>query len=153
MTRLLGWFHGNLNSSKLQTLAPPVINCVLLRPLVVELWTIWIIFYIQHDVLRKVTSVSSGCWYTTWTKVCGHQLVEDLISKSRALIWSWSMEPDTCQKAERTTVKFQFARCISTAWAYLWVTWTSLWMHLIKTWQIQYYTSHSLGSVSSTYQE
>ena len=28
--------------------------------------------------------------YTTWPKVCGHPLVEHLIPKSWALIWSWS---------------------------------------------------------------
>ena len=28
--------------------------------------------------------------YTTWPKVCGHLLVEHLIPKSWALIWSWS---------------------------------------------------------------
>jgi hypothetical protein len=30
------------------------------------------------------------CSYTTWPKVCWHLLIEHLIPKSLALIWSWS---------------------------------------------------------------
>jgi hypothetical protein len=47
------------------------------------------------------------CWYT-WPKVCGHLLIEHLITKSWALIWSWS--PLRCYNSLHQTL--QQALCI-----------------------------------------